>query len=201
MLETVFCMLSSYLFGSLPFAFWVGKLFSQVDIRRVGDGNPGATNAWKAGGWQVGLLAVALEIFKGYLPVALAQRAGLSGWKLLLVCLMPILGHATQPFLHWRGGKALGASGGVWLALIGWTVFPVYAALTLPVLVVQVEHAYAALSGMLALILYALWQENDWLTAFALANTLLLFWTHRHELGRPWQWRPWLQNFLARRGA
>jgi glycerol-3-phosphate acyltransferase PlsY len=193
--------LFGYLVGSIPFAYLVGKALARADIRQVGDGNPGGTNAWKAGGWQIGLLAVALEIFKGFFPVFLARQSGLSGAGLLPVCLAPILGHATQPFLGWRGGKALGASGGVWLALIGWIVFPVYASFTLPVLALQVEHAYAALSGLFALLVFAWLSEDRWLLTFAMLNTLLLFWTHRRELNRPLRWRPWVMHHLLRRQA
>ncbi len=198
MMAILLWTLFGYLVGSIPFAYLVGKALARADIRHVGDGNPGGTNAWKAGGWQVGLLAVALEIFKGFFPVFLARQSGLSGWGLLSVCLAPILGHATQPFLGWRGGKALGASGGVWLALIGWIVFPVYASFTLPVLALQLEHAYAALSGMFALMIFAFLSEDNWLLTFAMLNTLLLFWTHRRELGRPLRWRTWVIHFLSR---
>lgn len=38
------------LVGAMPFSVWLGKLFLRSDIRRYGDGNPGAVNAWRAGG-------------------------------------------------------------------------------------------------------------------------------------------------------
>jgi glycerol-3-phosphate acyltransferase PlsY len=191
----------AYLCGSIPFAVLIGRFVVKVDPRTVGDGNPGGTNVWIAGGWKIGLAAALIEIFKGFVPVYLAQRAGLSEWSLLPVALAPILGHATQPFLGWRGGKALGATGGVWLALIGPWVFVVYAAGTLPVLAVQMEHAYAALAGMLILLAYAVLGGVDWLIAFALLNNLLLFWTHRRELGRPWRWRGWVSHLYLWRRA
>lgn len=193
--------LFGYLCGSIPFAFLIGKFIVGRDIRSVGDGNPGGTNVWIAGGWKAGLAAALIEIFKGFLPVYLAQRAGLSDWTLVPVGLSPVLGHATQPFLGWRGGKALGATGGVWLALAGVWVFPIYALGALPALALQKEHAYAALAGMLVLVAYSALGGVDWLLAFALLNTTLIFWTHRRELGRPWEWRDWISNFFLRRSA
>lgn len=190
-----------YLCGSIPFAYLIGRYIVRRDIRTVGDGNPGGTNVWIAGGWKVGLAAALIEIFKGFLPVYLAQRAGLSGWPLVPVGLSPIFGHATQPFLAWRGGKALGTTGGVWVALIGIWAFPIYALGALPALALQTEHAYAALAGMLVLVAYSVLGGVDWLTAFALLNSLLIFWTHRRELGRPWRWRGWVSSFFPRRSA
>ncbi len=59
--------------GMLPFAVWLPRRFAGADVRRYGDGNPGAYNAWHAGGWQVGALVLLLDFFKGALPVGLAQ--------------------------------------------------------------------------------------------------------------------------------
>ncbi len=191
-----------YLFGSIPFAFLIGKIFARRDIRTIADGNPGATNVIRAGGWKVGMLAVLLEVFKGFLPVYLARQSGLNEWRLVPVALSPILGHATQPFLGFHGGKALGASGGAWLALIGLWVFPVYALLTVPVLLIQEEHAWAAFSGLFALLYYtAFVLDSSWLTAFAALNTLLIGYTHRRELRHRPRLRPWVVHLLAARRA
>ncbi|HXF86187.1 MAG TPA: glycerol-3-phosphate acyltransferase [Anaerolineales bacterium] len=198
----LFWSLFGYLCGSIPFAVLIGRLIVKVDPRTVGDGNPGSTNVWIAGGWKIGLTTVALEILKGFIPVHLAQRAGVSEWALIPVGFAPILGHATQPFLGWHGGKALGATGGVWLAFAGlWAVF-VFAAGALPVLALQTVHAYASLAGMLALTAFVYWWFGvDWLTAFALLNTVLIFWTHRRDLGQPWRWRAWVSYFLPWRSV
>lgn len=194
--------IAGFLFGSIPFAVLLGKLMLHKDVRNYGDGNPGGTNAWKAGGWRIGPIVTFLEIFKGWLPVYLAKIAGLTGWDLVPVALAPILGHAFSPFLKFRGGKALGATGGSWLAMIGWIVFPVYALLTLPVLALQEEHALAANAGMLSLLLYAvLVDKSSFMITFAILNWLLVGWKHRRELVHPIQMRPWVGNFLHKGNA
>lgn len=202
MLNIIVWTVFGYLFGSIPFAYLIGRFLAKKDIRQVGDGNPGGANVWIAGGWTVGLLAALIDIFKGYLPVALARHAGLLDWSLIPVCLAPILGHATQPFLGFRGGKALGATGGVWIALIGLRTFPIYASFTLPILALQTENAYSALAGMLALLGYAIFFEgSSWLITFAVINVLLITFTHRKNLRRPLQLRSWIANLFARRSA
>nr|BAL53049.1 hypothetical conserved protein [uncultured Chloroflexota bacterium] len=199
-MKLIFWVVFGYLCGSIPFAFLVGKFLAHRDIRTVADGNPGATNVIRAGGWKVGMLAVLLDILKGFIPVYLARQSGLSEWSLVPVALAPILGHATQPFLGFRGGKALGASGGAWMALIGPLVLPIYALLTVPVLLIQQEHAWAAFSGMFSLLYYAAFVlDSPWLTAFAAFNTLIIGYTHRRELRHAPQLRPWLVHLFAAR--
>src|SRR5215213_9362546 len=126
MFIVIFWSLLGYFFGAIPFAVLLGKLFTKQDIRRVGDGNPGGSNAWKLGGWKVGLFVILLDIFKGYLPVVLARHFGVSDWSLVPVCLAPIAGHATMPFLRFHGGKALSATGGVWIGILGLWAFLMY---------------------------------------------------------------------------
>lgn len=188
--------------GSIPFSVLVGYIFTKTDIRLYGDGNPGGTNAWKAGGWYVGVLATLLDVSKGYLPVKLAYSQGVSGWLLVPIALAPILGHAFSPWLKFKGGKALAASGGAWLALIGPQAMLFYLLLTLPVLALQDEHALASNAGMLSLLAYTLFfVRSPSLVAFALLNICILVWKHRKDLFHPIQLRPWVTSWLNRSGA
>ena len=201
MLDILFWTLVGFISGSIPFALIIGKFFIKTDIRTVGDGNPGGTNALKAGGLRAGVPAILLDIFKGFLPVYLAQKYGLAGWSLVLVCLAPILGHAFSPFLHFHGGKALGATGGVWVGLVGLWAFPIYASLALPATLIQSEDAWSANAGMLALLGFAVFFGEAWMVAFTALNAALIAWTHRHNLVRPPQLRSWVINIFQRRQA
>jgi glycerol-3-phosphate acyltransferase PlsY len=193
--------LFAYLLGSIPFAVLLGNLFARQNIRTVGDGNPGGTNTWKAAGWKIGLAAILLEISKGYLPVALASHFGISQWALIPVCLAPILGHATTPFLGFRGGKALSATGGVWVGLLGLWAFSVYAATALLLAVLR-EHAWAAMLGVSLFLGWAMFVEGElWMVLFGILNVFLIAWTHRRELSWPPRPRPWLVQLLFRRAG
>jgi glycerol-3-phosphate acyltransferase PlsY len=199
MAAAILWSLFGYFIGAIPFAVLLGKVFLKQDIRAVGDRNPGGTNTWKAGGWKIGLPAILLEMFKGYLPVALAQHFGISGWLLVPVCLAPILGHASMPFLCFRGGKALGATGGVWIGLLGAWAFLIFAATAL-LLAFLTEHAWAAVLGVSLFLCWALIVEGSmWMAAFGLLNVLLIAWTHRRELVWPPHPRPWLMHLFLRR--
>ncbi len=198
---TLLWVLIGFLAGSIPFSILLGKWFANTDIRRVGDGNPGGTNALKAGGFKVGIPAILLDIAKGFFPVYLAQKVGIAGWSLIPVCLAPILGHAFSPFLHFHGGKALGATGGVWVALIGPWAFLIYAILALPATIIQSEDAWSANAGMLALLGYSVLIGQGWLVAFTVLNAFLLVWTHRQALSNPPCLRPWVAQFVQGRHA
>ncbi len=199
MTAIIWWSLFGYLLGAIPFAYLLARFFSKRDIRTVGDGNPGGTNSWKAGGWQIGLPAILLEIFKGYLPVALSRHFGISGWSLIPICLAPLLGHATMPFLNFRGGKALGVTGGVWVGLLGVWAFVVYAATALLLAIVK-ENAWAAVMGVSLFLLWAVFLErSSWLIVFGILNVLLIAWTHRRDLSWPPQPRPWLKRLWLRR--
>lgn len=194
--------LLGFLAGSIPFSIIVGRIFLKTDIRRFGDGNPGGTNAWKAGGWQTGVLATFLDMLKGYLPVMLAQHFGVSEWSLVPVALAPILGHAFSPFLKFHGGKALASTGGVWIALIGLKALGIYLLLTLPVLALQTEDAVASNSGLFSLFAFLVFFDHSpYLTLTCLLNILLVVWKHRQGLRHPIHLRPWITNLLRSRSA
>lgn len=110
-----------FISGSLPFSVWIGRLMLGKDIRQYGDANPGATNVIRAGGKLTGALALVLDAFKAFIPVAIAiYWVGIDGWLLVPVALAPVFGHAYSPFLHFRGGKALACTLGIWTALTMW---------------------------------------------------------------------------------
>ncbi len=112
---------TSFLLGAMPFSVWMGRLILRTDVRNYGDGNPGAINAWRAGGYKSGLPAILLDYLKGAVPVSLASlRFGFTGWQLAVVALSPVLGHAFSPFLRFRGGKAVAVTFGIWTGLTLW---------------------------------------------------------------------------------
>jgi acyl phosphate:glycerol-3-phosphate acyltransferase len=197
----LFWVAVGFLLGSIPFSLIMGKLFAKRDIRTVGDGNPGGANALKAGGLVCGILAIILDILKGFLPVYLAKKYGLVGWSLVPVSLAPILGHAFSPFLHFKGGKALGTTAGVWAALISLWALPAYGVVAALMELLQSEDAWSANAGMWSLLVYIILTGQPWLVVFSALNVILIAWTHRHELARPPRLRSWVTNIFQRRTA
>jgi acyl-phosphate glycerol 3-phosphate acyltransferase len=114
---TILIIAIEFICGALMFSYWLG-LAAKKDIRKVGDGNPGAANLLQAAGVPIGLAGVFLDVMKGYLPLAIFLQQGLiAGMAVVPAALAPILGHAFSPFMKFRGGKCVAVTFGVWAAL------------------------------------------------------------------------------------
>jgi acyl phosphate:glycerol-3-phosphate acyltransferase len=109
-------LIGAYLLGSIPFAQVVAK-FHGIDLRKVGSGNVGAGNLTAQVGKGWGLLAAALDFFKGFVPVYLARKAGLGFGAAGLVGLAAVAGHNWSLFMRGRSGRGLASSAGMLLAL------------------------------------------------------------------------------------
>ncbi len=177
-------VLIAFLSGSLPFSFWLGKIFMRLDVRNYGDGNPGATNVFRAGNWLVGILALILDISKAVVPVALAyHHFNVQGLTMVLIALAPILGHVFSPFLQFKGGKALAPALGVWIGLMVWQAWVpgIIAALIGFVLLTPPGWSIMlALAVILAMLLIG-YQESLFIWIWV-GEAFILMWTHRVDL-------------------
>ena len=121
-----------YLIGSVNPAALVARVRG-TDLRLVGSGNPGATNAARAFGWRTGVFVGALDVVKGYVPVLVFMHFGAHlPARVAGVCAG--LGHISSPFLRGRGGKGVATSLGAVLALQPWCAIPVLAVFALGML-------------------------------------------------------------------
>ena len=191
----------AFLCGSLPFSVWLGKILLGLDVRKFGDGNPGAANAFRTGNKLVGLLALLLDISKAAAPVGWAYFSmGIRGIPMLLIAVAPILGHVFSPFLGFRGGKALATALGVWIGLTIWK-------LSLPAVVGALVgialftppgwSAMLALGGILAVLL--IWLPDPLLLAVWFSEVIILAWTHRLDLIQGIHLRSGVIGFFSRR--
>lgn len=111
-------LLAGFFFlGSIPFSYLAVRLRTGSDLRDVGSGNPGATNALRTAGPSVASVGLLLDIAKGFAPVWLARTAGLSDELLAGAVLSCVLGHVFSPFLGFRGGKGVATGFGALSAL------------------------------------------------------------------------------------
>ena len=192
--------LIAFVAGSIPFSVLLGRWLARADIRRFGDANPGAANAWKAGGAKIGVLALLLDFLKGAIPVGLAHfAAGLRGWALVPIALAPILGHAFSPFLGFRGGKAVAVTVGAWSGVTlaeGPIVLGLFFALFLAV---QTANAWSVILGMLGLGVHlALRGFEASVLAIWIVNLAILLWKHKHDLREPIRPRAWITRRARR---
>jgi len=71
-LQDIVLFIAAYLIGSIPTSVWIGKRFYSTDVRDHGSGNAGATNTLRTLGAKAGVVVLFIDIFKGWLAVALA---------------------------------------------------------------------------------------------------------------------------------
>lgn len=196
--EIISWTLAAYLIGALPFSVWIGRFFAGRDIRQVGDGNPGATNALKAGGRLAGLLALLLDVGKGALPVALAHYIfAIQGAALIPIAVAPTVGHAFSPFLGWRGGKALAVTFGVWIGLTYGLVSIVSVLLLILFFSFLETDAWSVLAAVLSTGIFITLFYQDWtfLVIFLLQSVVIIY-KHRQGLAASPRLRGWVVNIL-----
>jgi glycerol-3-phosphate acyltransferase PlsY len=114
--------LCSFLLGSIPFG-WIFARMKGIDLKQVGSGNIGATNAARALGRPLGVLVLVLDAGKAFLPTFLALETPvvphlwIPGFSAGLIGFFAICGHVFSPWMGWKGGKGVASMLGVFLAL------------------------------------------------------------------------------------
>jgi len=115
--EPVVLVLAAYLLGSIPFSYLIVKARTGKDVRTVGSGNVGATNAMRAAGKVAGVVAGLLDAGKGAAAVLIARELGAPPAVTGGVAFAAVLGHCYPLFLRFRGGKG-GATGAGTMAVL-----------------------------------------------------------------------------------
>ncbi len=199
MIQVIF-ILVAFLCGSLPFSVWLGRIFLGLDVRHLGDGNPGAANVFRAGNRAAGFLALLLDISKAAAPVGLAYfNFGIRGVPMFLIAIAPMLGHVFSPFLGFRGGKAISTALGVWIGLTIWKASlagVISAVIGIAIITPPGWSVILALGGILVALL--LWMPDPLFFFVLLGEALILAWTHRTDLSHWPRVRPWLAHRFFR---
>lgn len=195
MLDLVWMVSLGYLLGSISGSLVLGRLRG-VDIRSMGSGNAGGTNAFRTVGWLFALLVVLIDIGKGVaaalvvpvLPPLFGDDLLLSTASTGALCgLASVLGHIWPVYFGFRGGKGAGTAVGVVAVVAPWCILP----LVVVWLVTLLGTGYVGLATVLAglSLVPSLWllgpeQISPALGAVAIALGGLLLFTHRSNLGR-----------------
>lgn len=183
----------AYLFGSIPTSVWWGRALHGVDVREHGSKNAGATNTFRVLGWRSGVPVLLIDIAKGFIPVRILPNLSplqpdSPEWMWLRVALViaAVVGHLYPVFSGFRGGKGVATSLGGILA-----VHPGAAAICIAVFVlVFFISRYVSLGSLCAALAFPLavaliYQETSAVkVGFAIVLCLLVFFTHRQNIGR-----------------
>lgn len=175
----------AYCLGSLPFGYWIGKLFYNQDILNAGSGNIGTTNTFRVLGNRAGLTVLVLDILKGTAGAYMAAIWGNVPSKewLFFVGLGAIIGHTFSMWIKFRGGKAVATSAGVLLAYTP-HLFVFASLVFITVILLSSMVSLGSMIGFTLVTLAAI-IEQDWLlTIIAVALTIFVFYRHRENITR-----------------
>ena len=169
----------SYLVGSISGSLILGKIW-KIDIRTLGSGNAGGTNALRSVGVLFGTLTFIIDLTKGILPVYLVK----GDPSLMLLCgFSAMLGHVYPIFYNFKGGKGAGTLLGVLIIALPSSVFYVIATFVTSVIL----SGYVGLSTMLAifiLVIYSIAYTSYPFIIFSACSFLFIIYNHRDNIQR-----------------
>ena len=191
----------AYVLGSIPFSFLVAKVVSGKDVRSHGSRNVGATNVARTAGRFAGVIALSLDIAKGWAAVALSEwivsrpawpfTAGEHPWQsremwIALAGVVAILGHMFPLWLGFHGGKGVATATGVFLALDPVVILAAILVFAIVLLVFRYVSLASIVSAASVPIFfrYLVADQPYWRTIAAIAIAILVIIKHHSNISR-----------------
>ena len=180
-MEIFFIILISYLVGSIPFGFLLTKIFLKKDIREVGSGNIGATNALRTGNKLIGYSTLVLDITKAVLTVLIVKFY--YNEFIYISSLLIFIGHVFPIWLKFKGGKGVATYLGI-LFCLNYKLAIIFIVVWLIIFLIS---KYSSLSSLLASLIIPIYQfifvgESNYY--FYIILFILIFYTHRENIKR-----------------
>ena len=171
----------SYLMGSIPFGLILTKIFLEKDIREIGSGNIGATNALRTGNKFIGYSTLILDIIKAVIPVLYVK---INFPDLIYVsALCAFLGHVFPVWLKFKGGKGVATYVGILFTINIFLGF-IFCVSWLLVFLVSKYSSLSSLIGSLMIPIYIFFNDQMSNALFFGIMFVLIFYTHRENIKR-----------------
>ena len=180
-MEYVIVGIASYLMGSIPFGFILTKIFLKKDIREIGSGNIGATNALRTGNKLVGYTTLILDIAKAVIPVIYVK---INFPELIYIAsLCAFLGHVFPMWLKFKGGKGVATYVGI-LFSINILLGIIFVACWGVVFLTSKYSSLSSILGTLSIPIYLFITAETNSVIFFTIMFVLIFFTHRENIKR-----------------
>ena len=172
--------ITSYLMGSIPFGFILTKIFLKKDIRDIGSGNIGATNALRTGNKVIGYTTLLLDISKAIIAVIFIKFNYPD--YIYVSSLSVFLGHVFPLWLKFKGGKGVATYVGILFAINLFFGF----IFIISWIIVFLISKYSSLSSILASLILPIYifSFENYNTVFFMVMFVLIFFTHRENIKR-----------------
>tara|TARA_B100000029_G_scaffold416656_1_gene421017 strand:+ start:415 stop:993 length:579 start_codon:yes stop_codon:yes gene_type:complete len=180
-MEIIIIIFISYIMGSIPFGFILTKFFLKKDIREIGSGNIGATNALRTGNKIIGYSTLIFDVIKAIIPILFVKFY--NNEYIFLTSLSVFIGHVFPVWLKFKGGKGVATYIGI-LFCLNYILGIIF---TLSWLVVYLISKYSSLSSLissLAIPVYLFFFTNESNYYFYIIMFILIFYTHRENIKR-----------------
>ena len=171
----------SYLMGSIPFGLILTKIFLNKDIREIGSGNIGATNALRTGNKLIGYSTLILDIAKAIIPVIIVK---INYPDLIYIAsLCAFLGHVFPIWLKFKGGKGVATYVGI-LFSINLLLGIIFAASWGIIFLIFRYSSLSSIIGSISIPIYILITDQISNAIFFGIMFVLIFFTHRENIKR-----------------
>tara|TARA_B100001105_G_scaffold172393_1_gene138834 strand:+ start:390 stop:968 length:579 start_codon:yes stop_codon:yes gene_type:complete len=180
-MELFIISLVSYLIGSIPFGFLLTKIFLNKDIRNIGSGNIGATNALRTGNKKIGFSTLILDILKAAITIIFVKFNYSEFIFISSLCVF--LGHVFPIWLKFKGGKGVATYVGI-LFSINLTYGLIFITFWLIVFFIFKYSSLSSIIASLSIPLYLFIFLNSLNLFFFLIMLILIFFTHRENIKR-----------------
>ena len=171
----------SYLMGSIPFGLILTKVFLKKDIREIGSGNIGATNALRSGNKLIGYLTLILDVLKAVIPVLYVKFNFPDAVYISAIC--AFIGHVFPIWLKFKGGKGVATYVGILFSLN--IIFGlVFGICWLIIFFISKYSSLASLIGSFSIPVYILIIDGLENVFFYVIMFILIFFTHRENIKR-----------------
>ena len=171
----------SYLMGSIPFGFLLTKFILKKDIREIGSGNIGATNALRTGNKLIGYSTLVLDILKAVAPIFYVKFNFPE--YIYLASLCAFLGHVFPIWLKFKGGKGVATYLGILFAL-KISLGLIFIITWLIVFVISKFSSLSSLAASISIPIYLLILAQFDQVIFFTIMFVLIFFTHRENIKR-----------------
>ncbi len=180
-MDIVIICLISYLMGSIPFGFILTKIFLKKDIREIGSGNIGATNALRTGNKVLGYSTLILDILKAIIPVLYIKFYFSEFIYISSLCVF--LGHVFPVWLKFHGGKGVATYVGI-LFVIDIYLGLLFTFVWFFIFIISKFSSLSSLIGSISIPIYFLFLSQFNEVLFFSIMFVLIFFTHRENIKR-----------------
>ena len=180
-MDLIIIIALTYLMGSIPFGYLLTKIFLKKDIRDIGSGNIGATNALRTGNKYVGYSTLILDILKAIIPLLYIKFILPDFLYVSSLCIF--LGHVFPVWLKFKGGKGVATFVGI-LFCINYILGFVFIICWFSIFLIFKYSSLASIIASFVIPVFVFFFINNDGYYFFIILFILIFYTHRENIKR-----------------